>query len=220
MNAYLPLKWLGIDKANLTTYKRQYCEFGGFGGHEIIGYRNLEVLKEEIESNSLRRTKEILKDSLPSKTIIKELVTLSDEHRKFYLDVKKGIKEATINIAGKEVKVAAASSLGNARILAEELRADLAAGREPKYQMIEIMACPGGCVDGGGQPFHHGDFEKVKARGAALYAIDSNKTQRKSHKNEDILTLYANFLGKRGGHEAHEYLHTDFTDKSNPYMNE
>ena len=132
----------------------------------------------------------------------------------------KGIKEATINIAGKEVKVAAASSLGNARILAEELRADLAAGREPKYQMIEIMACPGGCVDGGGQPFHHGDFEKVKARGAALYAIDSNKTQRKSHKNEDILTLYANFLGKRGGHEAHEYLHTDFTDKRNPYMNE
>ena len=93
VNAYLPLKWLGIDKANLTTYKRQYCEFGGFGGHEIIGYRNLEVLKEEIESNSLRRTKEILKDSLPSKTIIKELVTLSDEHRKFYLDVKKGIKE-------------------------------------------------------------------------------------------------------------------------------
>lgn len=93
VNAYLPLKWLGIDKANLTTYKRQYCEFGGFGGHEIIGYRNLEILKEEIDSNSLRRTKDILKDSLPSKTIIKEFVTLSDEHRKFYNDVKKGVKE-------------------------------------------------------------------------------------------------------------------------------
>lgn len=92
VNAYLPLKWLGVDKANLTTYKRQYCEYGGFGGHEIIGYRNLEVLKEEIDYNSLRRTKDILKD-LPEKTIIKELVTLSDEHRKFYQDVKKGVKE-------------------------------------------------------------------------------------------------------------------------------
>lgn len=93
VNAYLPLKWLGIDKANLTTYKRQYCEFGGFGGHEIIGYKNLEILKEEIDKNSLRRTKEILKDTLPSKTVIKEIVTLSDEHRKFYNDVKKGVKE-------------------------------------------------------------------------------------------------------------------------------
>ena len=92
INAYLPLKWLGVDKSNLTNYKRQYCEFGGFGGHEIIGYKNLEILKDEIDSNSLRRTKDILPD-LPEKTIIKELVTLSDEHRKFYNDVKKGVKE-------------------------------------------------------------------------------------------------------------------------------
>ena len=92
INAYLPLKWLGVDKANLTNYKRQYCEFGGFGGHEIIGYKNLEILKDEIDSNSLRRTKDIFPD-LPEKTIIKELVTLSDEHRKFYNDVKKGVKE-------------------------------------------------------------------------------------------------------------------------------
>lgn len=92
VNAYLPLKWLGVDKANLTTYKRQYCEYGGFGGYEIVGYKNLEILKEEIDNNSLRRTKEILKD-LPEKTIIKEIVTLSDEHRKFYNDVKRGVKE-------------------------------------------------------------------------------------------------------------------------------
>ena len=92
VNAYLPLKWLGIDKATLTNYKRQYCEFGGYGGYEIIGYRNLDILKEEIEVNSLRRTKDVLKD-LPEKTIIPELVTLSDEHRKFYSDVKRGVKE-------------------------------------------------------------------------------------------------------------------------------
>lgn len=93
VNAYLPLKWLDIDKSNLTNYKRQYCEFGGFGGHEIIGYKNLDILKEEIEANSLRRTKEAVLKDLPQKTIIREIVTLSDEHRKFYQDVKSGVKE-------------------------------------------------------------------------------------------------------------------------------
>ena len=93
INAYLPLKWIGVEKANLTNYKRQYCEFGGFGGHEIIGYKNLSILKEEIEVNSLRRTKEDVLKDLPEKTIIKEIITLSDEHRKFYQSVKDGVKE-------------------------------------------------------------------------------------------------------------------------------
>lgn len=92
VNAYLPLKWLDIDKSNLTNYKRQYCEFGGFGGHEIIRYKNLDILKEEIEANSLRRTKEAVLKDLPEKTIIREIVTLSDEHRKFYHEVKSGVK--------------------------------------------------------------------------------------------------------------------------------
>lgn len=93
VNAYLPLKWLDIDKSTLTTYKKQYCEFGGFGGHEVIGYKNLDILKDEIESNSLRRTKEDVLKDLPPKTILNEIVTLSDEHRKFYNDVKRGVKE-------------------------------------------------------------------------------------------------------------------------------
>ena len=79
------------------------------------------------------------------------------------------------------------------------------------------MACPGGCVNGGGQPFTNGDYEKVKARGAGLYVIDKNKSQRKSHENEDIKKLYDEFLGERGGHNAHKYLHTHYFDKSNPY---
>ena len=128
-----------------------------------------------------------------------------------------GIKEATVNIAGTDVNVVAASSLGCARKLMDELRADIAAGRAPKYHIIEIMACPGGCVAGGGQPFHGGDYEKVKARGAGLYAIDANKPKRKSHQNEDIKKLYAEFLGERGGHNAHTYLHTHYFDRSNPY---
>ncbi len=128
-----------------------------------------------------------------------------------------GIKEATINIAGTDINVVAASSLGCARKLMDELKADLAAGKAPKYHIIEVMACPGGCVNGGGQPYTNGDYEKVKARGAGLYEIDMNKPQRKSHQNEDIKKLYDEFLGERGGHNAHKYLHTHYFDKSNPY---
>lgn len=128
-----------------------------------------------------------------------------------------GIKEATINIAGTDINVVAASSLGSARKLMEELKADLAEGKTPKYHVIEVMACPGGCVAGGGQPYHGGDYEKIKARGAALYEIDKNKPQRKSHENEDIKKLYDEFLGERGGHNAHQYLHTHYLDKSDPY---
>ena len=123
-----------------------------------------------------------------------------------------GIKEASLEIAGHTVNVAATSSLGNARKLMDELRQG-----NSKYHLIEIMACPGGCVNGGGQPFTNGDYEKVKARGAGLYTIDKNKPQRKSHENEDIKKLYDEFLGERGGHNAHKYLHTHYFDKSNPY---
>ncbi|MEI3235465.1 MAG: [Fe-Fe] hydrogenase large subunit C-terminal domain-containing protein [Intestinibacter bartlettii] len=108
-----------------------------------------------------------------------------------------GIKEAPVNIAGTDVNVVAASSLGCARKLMDELRADIAAGKSPKYHIIEIMACPGGYVNGGGQPFTNGDYEKVKARGAGLYVIDKNKPQRKSHENEDIKKLYYAILGRK-----------------------
>ena len=121
-----------------------------------------------------------------------------------------GIKEASLEIAGHTINVAAASSLGNARKLMEELKAG-----NCKYHMIEIMACPGGCVDGGGQPYHYGDCEVVKARAKALYDIDAQKTIRLSHENPAIIKLYNDFLGERGGHKAHELLHTEYKDKSN-----
>ncbi|SCI22520.1 MULTISPECIES: NADH-dependent [FeFe] hydrogenase, group A6 [unclassified Romboutsia] len=123
-----------------------------------------------------------------------------------------GIKEASIDINGTTVNVAAASSLGNARVLMDELRAG-----KSKYHIIEIMACPGGCVAGGGQPFHGGDYAKIKARGAGLYQIDANKPLRKSHENPDIQKLYADFLGEPNGHTAHKYLHTHYFDRSNVY---
>lgn len=123
-----------------------------------------------------------------------------------------GIKEASLEIDGHIVNVAAASSLGNARKLMNELRAGTC-----KYHVIEIMACPGGCVAGAGQPYHGGDYDKVKLRSKALYTIDSNKKHRMSHTNPDIIKLYDEFLGERGGHRAHELLHTKYYDKSNVY---
>ena len=123
-----------------------------------------------------------------------------------------GIKEASIDVDGTIVNVCVVSTLGNARKIMDEVISG-----KSKYHIIEVMACPGGCVNGGGQPFTNGDYEKVKARGAGLYVIDKNKPQRKSHENEDIKKLYDEFLGERGGHNAHKYLHTHYFDKSNPY---
>ena len=98
IGAFTSLKWLGIEKSNLTNFKHQYCLFGGFGNHEVIGYKNLDLLKTEIEEYSLRRTKqEVLKD-LPKKNIIKEYVSLSEEHLKFYNKIKNGVKDECLKI--------------------------------------------------------------------------------------------------------------------------
>ena len=91
LSALVPLKWIGVEHSTTTNYKAQYCEFGGFGGHQIVGYKNLELLKDEIDGCSLRRTKDLL--DLPPKNIIDEYVEMDDTHRKFYWDVVKGVKE-------------------------------------------------------------------------------------------------------------------------------
>ena len=92
IDAYTALKWIGVEKANLSTFKSQYCVYGGFGGHQIVGYKNLDLLKAEIESCSLRRRKEDLKD-FPSKTVINELVEMEDSHRKFYENIQDGVRD-------------------------------------------------------------------------------------------------------------------------------
>ncbi|GAA3658289.1 NADH-dependent [FeFe] hydrogenase, group A6 [Asaccharospora irregularis] len=123
-----------------------------------------------------------------------------------------GIKEASIDVGGTLVNVCAASSLGSAKKLMDEVREG-----KSKYHIIEIMACPGGCVAGGGQPYHGGDYDKIKARAKALYDIDANKPLRKSHKNPSILTLYKELLGEPYSENAHKYLHTTYFDKSNVF---
>lgn len=93
ISAYLPLAWTENDHATLTNFKAQYCEFGGFGGHEVVGYKNLETLNEEIAACSLRRTFDQVRGDMPKKTVEYELVEMSDSHRKFYEAIKDGVKE-------------------------------------------------------------------------------------------------------------------------------
>ena len=118
------------------------------------------------------------------------------------------LKEATIDVDGFELKVAVAHSLGTARKLMNELRA----GKSP-YHAIEVMACPGGCIGGGGQPIHHGDSARIKARAKALYSEDTEKNFRKSHENPYIISLYEEFLGKPMSEKAHHLLHTCYFNR-------
>lgn len=124
-----------------------------------------------------------------------------------------GIKEATLTVAGTEVKVAVVSGLGNARKLLNDIRDGKA-----NYHFIEVMACPGGCVTGGGQPIVDAavrmDVDVQACRAAALYEEDKNLPIRKSHENPDIKLLYSEFLGKPGSHKSHELLHTHYTARS------
>ena len=124
-----------------------------------------------------------------------------------------GIKEATYNVAGMDVKVAVASGLSNAKQIMDKVRAG-----EADYHFIEIMCCPGGCVNGGGQPQVHADvrnYEDVRAiRAKALYDNDKAKTIRKSHDNPSIKKLYEEFLGEPGSEKAHHILHTSYVKRS------
>lgn len=119
----------------------------------------------------------------------------------------KGIKTADIDIEGTVVKVAVAHGLGNAKILLDEIKA----GKSP-YHFIEIMACPGGCVGGGGQPFCTTDLLR-ETRGKALYKEDKNLPIRKSHQNPAVIKLYKDFLKEPLGEKAHKLLHTKYTKK-------
>lgn len=121
-----------------------------------------------------------------------------------------GLRKTSVDLDGFTLNVAIAHGLGNARKLLNEIRE----GRST-YHVIEIMACPGGCIGGGGQPIHHGDSSILKARAEALYREDEGKALRKSHENPFIISLYEEYLGKPLGEKAHRLLHTHYFDKHN-----
>ena len=119
-----------------------------------------------------------------------------------------GVREATIDFNGLDLRIGIAHGLGNARKLLDDVRAG-----KSKFHAIEIMACPGGCIGGGGQPLHHGNSEIIKARAAAIYREDKLKPIRKSHENPFIIELYKEFLGKPNSEKAHHLLHTHYFDR-------
>lgn len=120
-----------------------------------------------------------------------------------------GIKKATVNIAGTDIKVVAASGLANAKEILEEIKTGKA-----DYQFVEIMACPGGCVMGGGQPIKsskvRSEIDVRKLRADALYTIDEKSTIRKSHENPIVKKIYEEFLEKPGSYRAEKLLHTSY----------
>ena len=120
-----------------------------------------------------------------------------------------GLRKATIDFDGLPINIGIAHGLGNARKLLEEIK-----NGKSEFHAIEIMSCPGGCIGGGGQPYHHGNVDILKKRQKALYAEDQSKMIRKSHENPYIKKLYEEFLGEPLSDKAHHLLHTEYFDRS------
>ena len=123
-----------------------------------------------------------------------------------------GIKRAEIEIGDKKVKVAVAHGLANAQTIMEEIKSSKA-----DYQFVEIMACPGGCITGGGQPIKNAKIQEEvdihKKRAEAMYSIDEKSVIRKSHENPVLKQIYKEFLGEPNGELAHKLLHTHYSKK-------
>jgi iron-only hydrogenase group A len=118
-----------------------------------------------------------------------------------------GIKELTVHINGLDLNVAVVNGVGNVAKVLDDIKTG-----NCKYHFIEVMACPGGCINGGGQPIHSKP-EKLIKRIKALYSIDNKMSNRKSHENESVKTLYKEFLVEPNSHKAHEILHTTYTKR-------
>jgi NADH-quinone oxidoreductase subunit G len=123
-----------------------------------------------------------------------------------------GIKEASVHIAGKEIRVAVAHQMGNIAQVLDMVKKAKAEGKEVPWHFIEVMACRGGCIGGGGQPYGCTDeVRKMRIRG--IYDADEASEYRCSHQNPLIKQLYAEFLEKPGSPKAHELLHTHYESK-------
>lgn len=183
------IKFVGIDFANLEEGQFDSLMGESSGAGDIFGVTG-GVLEAALRTANYLLTGE---DLTEDQIVFKELRGL---HR---------IKEAEVEIAGKKLKVASASGLGNARILLDRIR-----NGENEYQLIEIMACPGGCIDGAGQPAHNGDMNKIMKRMQAIYKLDETNAVRYSHRNPMVQKLYEEYLGEPLGERSEQLLHTAY----------
>lgn len=126
-----------------------------------------------------------------------------------FLRGHKGIKTGSINILGNEIRIAVASGLGNVTKVMNQIRTAKEKGLETPYHFIEVMACRGGCVGGGGQPYRSTNRVRL-ARAKGLYKEDEGMERRESHNNPSIQKLYKEYLGKPNSHKAHKLLHTSY----------
>ncbi|MCB5268852.1 MAG: iron hydrogenase small subunit, partial [Candidatus Cloacimonadaceae bacterium] len=121
----------------------------------------------------------------------------------------KGIKKGKIELLGKEIRIGVASGLGNVSKLMSEIRDAKKAGKEPPYHFVEVMACTGGCVGGGGQPYRSTNRIRL-ARAKGLYKEDEGCERRESHNNQSIQNLYKEYLGAPNSEKARKLLHTSY----------
>jgi iron-only hydrogenase group A len=118
-----------------------------------------------------------------------------------------GIKESTVNVNGMDVKIAVVNGIGNIGTILDDIE-----NGKSEYHFIEVMACPDGCINGGGQPIHQ-KTDKVIERVKALYEIDEKATHRMSHENDSIRKIYSDYFVEPNSHKAHEILHTTYTNR-------
>jgi len=185
------IKQAGIDFANLPE---EDCDLilGEYSGAGVIFGATGGVMEAALRSAYYFITKEDLEDV--EFTEVRGL---------------EGVKEAKINIKGAEIRVAVAHFMSNIEIVLNRVREARKKGEEPPYHFIEVMACRGGCIGGGGQPY--GATDKIRSkRAAGIYQDDKNRQFRCSHHNPMIKKLYEEFLGEPLGHKAHELLHNTY----------
>lgn len=189
------IKSAGIDFRNLPEDERVDSLLGEYSGAGTIFGVTGGVMEAALRTAHWALTQE----RLPSMEL-KDIRGLE------------GVKEATLHIAGKEVRVAVAHCMGNIEKVLDRVRAARAAGQETPYHFIEVMACRGGCVGGGGQPY--GATDKIRRqRAAGIYRDDEKSAQRCSHENPMIQKLYADYLGAPLSKKSHQLLHTHYQQR-------
>ena len=188
-----------IKQANIEFEQLEEKEFDSPMG-EATGAAAIFGVTGGVMEAALRSVSEILTGEELEKIEFKEIRG------------EQGIKRASLKLGERDIKVVVAHGLGNAQTIMEEIKSGKA-----DYQFVEIMACPGGCIMGGGQPIKNskirGTIDVRRKRAEAMYSIDEKSKIRKSHENPILKQIYSEYIGVPGGHKAHEILHTTYSRK-------